>query len=833
MVVSVDDTLWEVLGLHERVHELSDRLVSGDCRRLLITGPPGSGKSVLARQLAATFDLAFSGVSFHARGDETEANRRLYALRCADSETSDAIKPLKAIGRATANLAVGVLTKGEHDASSILEVFDAEAARRKQKVVFLETDEQAILADLQRNTFGARALLVADNLQWWDKDSLSVLNMLLDGRLNETYPFARDLSVIAVLTDSEFQPPIWLGDFHKHIVPSFSDKLCLRYTQSREMQGVLRIFDPDHTVMPETTAVVFEMSGGHLAILDNALSYLRGLQRNPDEAELSTLLHDMFLARLRNLGSLGQFAKSLLDAASLIGTQFEKDEIACIMNSNFGTLAEPIDTCINLGFLEVTGTRISFRHDYIRQFFRGSLGPKEAELRTTFAECLRRLTPGDYVRRAENFAALDDETGAAVFFAVAAIANVRSGRGPYHLISPSARALLTKHRYGELIKVYETCFRALSEGQLKNALRDLLSLSSAHAEPVLAEIEYLRCELELGLRDSQVRQASVGRLASWDEFHSQEFELGIRLLLLRREFLVLEKNKVPARDLDLKIHRLLSARWGFDPTTEALSKALLRSSESLHMPDIALRHVREAVSYFAPDETGVISNPAEYFKCLNNSVALCISNGLYEEALEEAHKALDVIRSYEMVSFPRTDFLESQKLLAEFRLGRLCPEECVVEQKAIIDKARAEDDPFYTHNYLGVYLSMSGDLDEANKIFDALIERMNGAEHFDFNPRYFVSSNRTVARYLSNGDSSAALEAWDDLSDCVSNIPYETRPLLEERHQIMRSIYLDGKDLSAEEIDVYPIATISRPLHPCFAEVGRGFRMPDVQFWPP
>ena len=131
----------------------------------MITGPPGSGKSVLAKQLAATFDQDLSGVSFHARGDETEANRRLYALRCADSETSDAIKPLKAIGRATANLAVGVLTKGEHDASSVLEVFDAEAARRKQKVVFLEPDEQAILADLQRNTFGARALLVADNLQ--------------------------------------------------------------------------------------------------------------------------------------------------------------------------------------------------------------------------------------------------------------------------------------------------------------------------------------------------------------------------------------------------------------------------------------------------------------------------------------------------------------------------------------------------------------------------------------------------------------------------------------------------------------------------------------------
>jgi hypothetical protein len=51
------------------------------------------------------------------------------------------------------------------------------------------------------------------------------------------------------------------------------------------------------------------------------------------------------------------------------------------------------------------------------------------------------------------------------------------------------------------------------------------------------------------------------------------------------------------------------------------------------------------------------------------------------------------------------------------------------------------------------------------------------------------------------------------------------------RHKLIAAALEQNLRMSPAEWDEYPLIAETRPLHRIWPEIGRGFRMPDVQFW--
>ncbi len=825
--------IWELLGQGERVNRVTQSLLSGELQQALIVGPPGCGKSWLARSIAATF-VKGGGVALRGAGDEAEANRRLYAFQCVRAETSGLMGPLAEAGFIVANVLTKVATGGLLDAQTARPAFSAEAARRKRSVLFLNADEQAVLSDIEQNVFEKPALLVADNIHWWDKDSLSLLKAILDRRVDKAYPYTNQMRILAVTTESAFQKPVWIETYERSILPFFSETIQLDYLETALIRDSLLALAVGHTLAQPELETMFTLSGGHLSIFTNGCAYLErqgGVLTDLAPEDKQAFLDTLFMERVRRIPDFSQDAKAVLDAAAVIGAVSRRDELDCLLRNQNTSVDEAIDACRRLEFLDDHGDRVEFRHDFIKRFFATRLGAREADLRRAFAECLRQLSPGEYMRRADNLSRSGDRKFAAELFVVAAIESLRSGKPPLYLMSEAAIAVVTDVGYTALLADFESAYRAFSEGRSAEALIILEGLGAAYPTRILAEIEFLRSQIDLNSRSTQRRQQAISRLKAWSDYRETEVEQGVRLLVLLRSALILEFDKAPVRHLDQDLTHFLSTRIYFDPDAERIIHSLDRSAEGLFLSDIAMRRIERAEKFHRPLAGMPPLDPAEYFRCLNNLASSKLSNNDVSLSIDLCQQALALSDQFSESVFPRRDLTATIYTLARFRRGDINAMEAAQEQLSVTRNYGNFDDPYYPENHRAVYLCLDGRLDNGIEILETLLAKILGLGDPEPSPHYFVASNLWSARFLNGADPCECLEAWQALKSIVDRIPYETRSLLQRRHGILNDAIADRRVMSPTAWDTYPFEANPVPMHPCWTEVGRGFRIPDPQFW--
>ena len=825
--------IWDLLNLTEEVRAITQQLLSGEMQAALISGPPGSGKSWLARSIGATFVEA-GGKALRGVGDEGEANRRLYTLRCIRAETTGLVRPLAEIGFVAANILTKVVTGGLVDAHGAREAISVEAARRKRSVIFLDEDEQAIFVDIERDLDGSPALLIADNLHWWDNASLSLLKMILDKRVQQAFPFMNDLRVLAIITDANYQKPVWEGTVERSILPYFQRQIKTTYVPKAHVRSAVSALGITDTIEQSDLDTLYDISGGHLSILMNGCRYLT--QQKDSLSTLSIIdreqfLDDLFMDRIRKIPEFSSDAKAFLDAASIVGAVAPVLEIDCLLKNQTTPVGRVIEICENLEFIESSNDVVEFRHDYIKRFFARRLGRKEGELRKTFAECLRQLTPSDYFRRAENQYRAGLKKEAAELFVIAIIDAIRNGYPINPLKTEEATISIHEAGYDSVLAEFGEAYKLFSMGQDSESKAIIEGLGDAYPKSILAEIEFLRSHIDLNSRNNTLRQTVIDRLDAWKNHLELEAEQGLRLLVLLRFALILQLDKKPARLLDQQITQFLSARMSFDPQAEQSIHKLGRSAEGLFLPDIALKRVERAEQFYRPDKSGLPKEPAEYFRCLNNLAALKLVNGNLDEALDTTDTALSLAKKFDGMVFPRKDLTQTIQTLVRFRRGDITALHAVELQEKVIAQSGHEYDPFYPANHLSVYRCLSGDLAKAISEFEALKDKLDSLGDPEPNPYYFVVSNLWSARYLAGDNKDNCLQAWQELQLIVDVIPYETRALLKIRHQILEDVIEQSMNLSPNEWDLYPLKLKNYPPHSAWREIGRGFRMPDPQFW--
>jgi hypothetical protein len=822
--------LWRTLGYDEIAVGVARGFRDSD-RIAVLEGPPGVGKSWLARGIGALWQ-AGGGSAIVAEGDSSRSDFAYYPLGFAMGGLASGWKSV-APGVATVAKAAETLVGTAGIITSAVQGLAAmRRVRRHGRRLLLDDVELDVLHELERLAGKKPFVIIADNLHWWDRQSLSLLRRLHEPRMQAAFPFLAQARVLAVQTTEPYQSVAHPEARDALLSPNRTTRRVLSRIPRAGFENVLEALGTGGRVAPDVADVVYAFSGGHLALAARAASRIADGSADTflAVAHSDDFLRLLLVERIHLLGALGAQVAYLLQVAAILGLTFRRDEVTCASDVGDAEGARLLRYCRDEQILELADGTGRFVHDLYRQFFLSAAARDRVAIHERLAECLRILRPSDYDLRSVNSLRAERPAEAASFGVQAALQRQREGRSLEDL--PAEVVEATRARDLErVIERFASARDDLNRYRFTECLASLDRLPRTLAKPLLAEADYLRAMCLMSTRCESDRAEGCSLLAAWSGYEEEEPEVGIRLARLLLYGLSHLLDKTPARELEGRIRQTLVDRVSFDASAKDELYTMDRCSGSLYQPEVEVVRTREAATHFgpAPGQT-VIRRPVEYYRCIVNLGASLISNALYNEARSVYDDVESLISDYPTDAFPRTDYPRMNHLLADYRVGFVDAGVAVDRQRAIAASLMVENDPFYVQNALAVYLTLIGSDTEANEIFDSLNTELH-ARLREPEPSmvYLIGANRCAARFVS-GDR-AVLAEWDRLGEVAQRIAYTFRPILIRRHHILRDLIADSPTISAREFDDYPLASHPNEFGPLWNNFGHGFRMPEVEFW--
>jgi hypothetical protein len=501
----------------------------------------------------------------------------------------------------------------------------------------------------------------------------------------------------------------------------------------------------------------------------------------------------------------------------------------CAFGGEAAEAARLLRTCRDEEILDLSEDMGQFAHDVFRQHFLHAGSLEATGIHESVSECLRLLRPGAYELRCAHAQRAEQVRDAATFAVQAALELQREGRSWRADLAPHALSAIEEGGMTAVVEVFETALAQFHATDFAGCNATLDRLPRSLPRRLTAEADYLRATYLADTRSTADREAAVTLLEQWAGFEAQEPELGVRLMHVRLFALSLRLDKAPGLALEGQMRQALLDRGDFDQAAHDAMYRLDRCAASLHQPETALIRTREATEYFGPSAGHtVLRRPGEYFRCLANLGAELLINACYREA-QAVHEQLEaLVADYAPGAFPRLDWPRTNRVLADLRAGTIDVAEAVRRQRDVVAEHRVPADPFYVENALAVYLTLTGLCTAALDVFDLLHEQLAGMQHPEESTVYLISANRCAARYTM-GEHEAAHAEWVALTDLVAQIPYATRSYHVTRHELLEGVMRRREATSAAEFDVCLLGL--RRFGPLWDQLGRGFRLPEVEFW--
>jgi hypothetical protein len=798
---------------------------------VVIQGPAGVGKSGLAQTIGGMWENG-GGSTVVAKGDSVKRDAAFHPFRTA-------LTPLPRRWRTIASAAAGVAKAGEvllGTAGIITNTIEAlvkvRAGRRRQRTPFLGDAEQEVLSELERLSERTPLLLIADNLHWWDSTSLEFLIQLRDPGMRSAFPFLADMRVLAVQTPEPHQSIAHPDAHDALLVPSETHYFELEPIPRHRFEAVLAALGADPVPSAAVTETVYAFSGGHLALASQCADRIA---KGETDAFLAAAGFDEFVRalltdRMRSLGARGKQAVALLQVAAVVGLTFRRDEVACASGSPEAQTSQLLRYCRDERMLELDEGIGTFVHELYRQYFLQAALHDRTGVHERLADCLRRLRPAEYDLRCRNAVDAERPREAAVLAAQAGLQRERDGQPWQELPRPSLDAIAA----GGLDLVMErlvAAFHHLHRDRFRDCLTALGALPHDLPKPLLAEADYIRATCLMSTRSDDDRAEGRDICELWDGYEEVEPELGIRLMQLHVYGLTLIVGKESGRDLEKRIRRALNDRVSFDQAAKDGAYTMDRCAGSLHQPDVAVYRNERAAEHFGPEEgQTVLRRPVEYYKCLVNFGANLIATAQYKDALRVYGDLERLVTDHAEGVFPRLDYPRMNVLLAEYRLGLVRDDEAVQRQRDIATSLDVAGDPFYPRNALAVYLILGRQDAEALDTFDRLLAELTRRRNPEPSTLYLIRANRCVVRFLS-GHAEESQAEWADLAGVVDRIPYAIQPILARRHELLADVMERGGVTSAHEFDECLFEEWPHEFGPLWNQLGRGFRMPEVEWW--
>ncbi len=812
---------------------LSFLLQSTNCLAV-IRGPSGCGKSWYARALGAVWEEA-GGVAITADGDQTKTHRELFPITyslAALPKSWHALarkrgrKLATSVGSVLATLATG-LSVPQSVGEGLLDLITGDP---KEQLPFLTDAELKALQILKKLAARKPCLMILDDYQWWDRASRDFISLLHSEQLRAKVTALADLRTIVILRDDDLSEQLVAEA--KAICPNRYFEQRLRPCTLQQFPRVLHAIGLRKELGEAVTKEVYDLTGGHLKVAERLAAHLNssgGLS-----PALATIGQRDFLVSIIGerlsllMDDAGEVLK-VLKYASVVGSSFTKRELMCLAQVGSDQIDAMIDAAVGERLLSRSQDRVMFSHDVIRSaVLQVRSEPATVEINRKYAGCLRALSPGEYALRSDVHHELDDAAEAATFAAMAILKFDRGHMRSAREVPPSLLERVEAQRLQGLLSTIRHAHHCFQTARFAAGIQTIEAMPLPEDTLLLAEAEYVRCLNLMEMETLDAFEEAVSRLSSFEDLVDEEFELGLRLQLLKQQVLVLAGQISEARAVEAKAFRALSPRLAFDLDSAVTLHVNNRKADAIYQSEVALQKIHRSIKFFrGGEDPNAPLYPTEFYKSLTNLAAVQIKLGALSRAKEAADLASRLIRQNPEISFPRRDLLVNNSTLAQVRMDHKYGAAAAI-MDAISSSSEARGESFlYRCNHAGLAL-LDGNAATSRAILDELQEELTRRGISEAYLVYYCRCHE-ITWQLIYGDKARARLLFREFGSFLSSLHWPSKPYLLKRYEALRPHVLGKARVAVEFWDTGHL--FPEQIGPAWSHYGRGVPLCELQFW--
>ncbi len=808
----------------EMLRQLDDKRLVG------LVGLPGSGKSFTCARLIQSWS-GKDWVAVNAPGDEYQKARRCFPFQHAISQSSVTKQLLlKNASGAVAKSAAAIPFAGPLAGFVIEKLFAHTVEIAKERYQFLSTEEQNILYHLQRIATKRPLLIVCDDLQFWDESALSLLRIMLSGKINDVYPFLRAARYVVVQTihSAGETPPIEFRSLtNERISVNHMD-----YASQDELPDVLDMLGLKRQFPAEVVQTVHGICGGHLHVLQQLVNYLT-VNNFPaaDDWIQSTevdFVSNLVVSRLKALGPVGNDLLGVLQTASIIGTIFSDRELACLCDREPSEVRRLLSAGEEMYLVRREQQSSHFAHGIVHQSLRKVSSLQLEELHRQFSSCLQKLRPGDYRSRMRHLLSAGERYSASVLAVCGLLQDKRNGAAS--LDDDVLRELVAEGKLTGILDLLCRAHDSVMAYDLQGAIALLSRIDPISPLHLQAEAAYLRAMCLIKAYRYDAREDAIKILGKWIARMSDEGDLIVRMLSTQLVALTHQRREEEALSVEGDIVQTLSRRVGYDSDALDALMILDRKADLLYPADQSHLRLLRSRNHFMPQPGEQPRNFYQYCASTLNLAANRIACAEYADALGYIREITSFLETNPNHRFTRFEVLTNNLIVSEFLEGIYDAAVAARHfEQLTAKKIETMDFSLILSNY-GACTAMAGDLSKAKNILEPLVKKLKSDEEVDDLHLYLAGTNLASVLFLA-GQQAPALEISRDLTGILDTAMPPHRSYFRDRHRILQQSMESGRIFTIEEWNELPRQLFPSGAGPCWRHYGRGFLFTDLQIF--
>lgn len=807
--------LSHILGTDKLLSEVVSLLEKEKNCAIQITAPAGRGKSWIADKIEEYLSLQ-SIACIHLFGNKEFSNEPYYPFkRFIEKKDKKYNKGLKAFKETIGE--IPYLGKG---IKVIVDDYNFRKEKLRKTIDEVEPFKKHIpfalhLTGLLRKY--ENVIIIADDIDHFDRETIDFISRLYEGLMD--IEISKSISIISLATE-EF--PFSFGVSKKIL-------LILPVLTKEQVRRVLSIWS-EKEVSISDSEVVFSCTGGHLQLIKIASHYIKETESIEITRNFKDLLVWIVESRLKSVRHQYEKLKNLIISVSKAGKASSSSELICILDNDKDT-RDLIQQCVQMDLLVIRDGYIHLSHPIVEEYVLSLRNRHSLDFYCKLAECLKKLNPYDYARRAAIEILAGRTEIADVYWGLAAIQRFQQGSIPAGLSlgeqlsdSPEAEEI----RYA--LNQFAICYAYSIQGLIDEAILEAESITNTLPQLILAERYYLKC-LNLAKRISNnAKEEALAIVADWEELKESEPELWYRFSQIK----IIASAELGKLDVALKteaaIIKYYSARLTVDIHARRVLERLSLFSEVLYSPEIAHKKMllaeEKLTKLFLKEQYDQIVDL--YISRTNlSSNSFMIDD--FEKSLGYAGSAVNILKEFPEVRFPYPE-APLNNLYLSLLFSDRSQFQYVTDSfaKLIETVTHQENRILVTINFAGLKL-LSNEPGKALTILQQG-DYIPQPDHDDWYYCYYYWINYALACFLT-GNKGDAISAVNILENAPANVSSFLEKYYTMHYQLIKEIVNSSSFTTYEQVAEF--ISKKKPYYSSniWERFKVGYLFTDIQIW--